>query len=72
MSTPRSSTSTGSVPTLWTASQWTIASGFAALTMRTTSRIGWIVPTSLFACITETTVVSSPTAAASASRSTRP
>ena len=45
---------------------------YFALAMREISAIGWIVPTSLLAVITLTSVVSGPTAASSAPRSSRP
>jgi hypothetical protein len=55
MSTPSLFTSTGIWPTVATASVWnTICLSFAILEI---SSIGWIVPTSLLACMTEIMMV---------------
>ena len=69
-STPSARTSTGIFATDCTASVWNSAP--RACAMRASSAIGWIVPISLLACITETIAVLSVSAASSASGATMP
>ena len=63
-------TSIGACAANWTASTWNFAA--CPRTISPISAIGWIVPTSLLAAITLTSVVRSVRASATASGSTRP
>ena len=69
-STFRSSTLTGSLPTVWTASLWKMMPASRAIAP--ISAIGSIVPTSLFACMIEMNTVSGRMALRTSSGSTMP
>ena len=65
-----SSTSSGILPAACAASVWKKI--LRARQNAPISAIGWITPISLFTAITETSIVSSPTAASRSSRRIRP
>ncbi len=69
-STPSARTSTGIFPTAWTAS--VCISAPCSCAIAASSAIGWIVPISLFASITDTRAVSRSITARSRSGSTTP
>ena len=69
-STFQAATSTGMRPTAWTASQWKTTP--RSRQRAPTSATGCSVPTSLFAAIIETRIVSGRSAAATSPASTRP
>ena len=69
-SIPSARTSTGIFPTDWTASVCMSAPCWCAIAA--SSAIGWMVPISLFACITETSAVSFVTSSRRRSGSTMP
>ena len=64
-SAPRASTSTAILPTVWTASVWNTAPASCATSA--SSAMGWMVPISLLACITDTRAVCAVSAWRSAS-----
>ena len=71
-STAAAARATSSQGTAWTASVWTNADGARARTRAATSSSGWIVPTSLFTSMRDTSAVRSSTASSRASTSTTP